>query len=81
MRSRFAIILTALFLLLVAFAWIYPLFDRREFSGLFAVLLGLPWIDHLPSSWLPLAHALNAAIVYIVAAALAWLTALLRRAD
>lgn len=82
MYSRFATVATALYLLVFALACAYPLLDRRTpFSGLFAVLLGLPWIDYLPVGWLwlLLAVALNAFIIYALFTALAWLPALFRR--
>jgi hypothetical protein len=70
MRSRLAMTATALYLLAFACAAAYPLFDHRTFAGLPAVLLALPWIDYLPSAWLPAAVALNALIIYLVGAAL-----------
>jgi hypothetical protein len=57
----------------------YPLFDHRTFAGLPAVLLGLPWIDYLPSQWLLAAIALNACIVYFLLAALSFLISFLFR--
>ena len=79
MRSKFAAIATTIYLLVVAFALAYPLIDHRTFSGLFAVVLALPWIDYMATEWFPVAIALNALIIYLVAAALAHLPALLRR--
>jgi hypothetical protein len=79
MRSKFAAITTALYLLTFALASAYPLFDRRTFAGLAAVLLGLPWIDYLPSEWFLAAIALNAAAIYLLLAAAASLYSLLRR--
>jgi hypothetical protein len=64
MRSKFAAIGTGFYLLAFACASIYPIFDRRTFSGLIAVLLAWPWIDYLPSAWLPLAIVLNAIIIF-----------------
>jgi hypothetical protein len=57
----------------------YPLFDHRTFAGLPAVLLGLPWIDYLPSQWLLAAIALNACIVYFLLAVLSFLISFLFR--
>ena len=79
MRSKFAAIGVILYLLTVAFAWVYPLFDHRTFSGLLMVLLALPWIDYLPGSWLLGAIALNALILYFLLAALAFLLSWFRR--
>ena len=79
MRSRFAAIGAILYLAAFGCAAAYPLFDHRTFSGLPAVMLGLPWIDYLASKWLPVAIALNALIIYIVLAALSFLVSLLRR--
>jgi hypothetical protein len=45
LRSRVGAIGAGLYLLAFAGASIYPLFDRRTFSGLLAVLLSRPWID------------------------------------
>jgi hypothetical protein len=79
MRSRFAAIGAILYLVAFACASTYPLFDHRTFAGLAAVLLGLPWIDYLPSGWLLGAIALNALIIYFVLAALSFLFSFLRR--
>jgi hypothetical protein len=79
MRSRFAAIGAILYLLAFACASAYPLFDHSTFAGLAAVLLGLPWIDYLPSGWLLGAIALNALIIYFVLAAASFLLSLLRR--
>jgi hypothetical protein len=73
MRSKFAAIGAVLYLLVVAGAAAYPLFDHRTFAGLAFVLLGLPWIDYLSSKWLLAAIALNTLIIYFVLAALAFL--------
>ena len=78
MRSRFAAIGVTLYLLTVACAWAYPLFDHRTFSGLFMVLLALPWIDYFPSNWLLAAIALNALILYLLLAVLSFLFSLFR---
>jgi hypothetical protein len=79
MRSRFAAIGAILYLVAFACASAYPLFDHRTFAGLAAVLLGLPWIDYLPSGWLLGAIALNALIIYLLLAALSFLFSFLRR--
>ena len=79
MWSKLAAGGAALYLLVFASACAYPLFDRRTFAGLPAVLLGLPWIDYLPSEWFPAAIALNAVIIYLLLAAAASLYALLQR--
>jgi hypothetical protein len=72
MRSKFAAGGTILYLVAFACASAYPLFDHRTFAGLAAVLLGLPWIDYLPSGWLLGAIALNALIIYFLLAALSY---------
>jgi hypothetical protein len=79
MRSRFAAIGAILYLVAFACASAYSLFDHRTFAGLAAVLLGLPWIDYLPSEWLLGAIALNALIIYFLLAALSLLFSFLRR--
>ena len=60
MRSKLAAIGATIYLVTFACAAAYPLFDHSTFAGLPAVLLGLPWIDYLPSGWLSGAIALNA---------------------
>jgi hypothetical protein len=79
MRSKFAAIGTGFYLLAFACASIYPIFDRRTFSGLIAVLLAWPWIDYLPSAWLPLAIVLNAIIIFGFLAVLSVAPTLLRQ--
>ena len=79
MRSKLAAIGAILYLVAFACASAYPLFDHRTFAGLAAVLLGLPWIDYLPSGWLLGAIALNALIIYFLLAALSFLFSFLRR--
>jgi hypothetical protein len=79
MRSRFAAIGAILYLLVFACASAYPLFDHSTFAGLAAVLLGLPWIDYLPSKWFLAAIALNALIIYFLLAAVSFLLSSLRR--
>jgi hypothetical protein len=79
MRSKFGAVGAILYLAVFACAAAYPLFDHRTFAGLAAVLLGLPWIDYIPSAWFPGAIALNALIIYLALAALAFLFSWLRR--
>jgi hypothetical protein len=78
MRSKFAAAGAGLYLLIFACASAYPIFDHRTFAGLAAVMLGLPWIDYLPSEWFLAAIALNAAFIYGLLAATAWFYSLLR---
>jgi hypothetical protein len=79
MRSRFAAIGALIYLLVFVCASAYPLFDHRTFAGLAAVLLGLPWIDYLPSKWFLAAIALNALIIYLLLTAASFLLSLLWR--
>ena len=79
MWSRFAAIGAIIYLLVFACAAAYPLFDHRTFAGLPAVLLGLPWIDYISSSWFLGAIALNALIIYLLLAALSFLFSFLLR--
>ena len=79
MKSKLAGTGAILYLVVFACAAALPLFDHRTFSGLAAVLLGLPWIDYLPSRWFLAAIALNALIIYFVLAALSFLFSLLRK--
>ena len=79
MRSRFAAMGAILYLLVFACATAYPLFDHRSFAGLPAVLLGLPWIDYIPSSWLLAAIALNALAIYVLLVALSLVLSLVLR--
>jgi hypothetical protein len=79
MRSKLGAGGAVLYLLIFGCAAAYPLFDHRTFAGLAAVMLGLPWIDYLPSNWFLAAIALNALMVYFVLAALSSLLALLWR--
>jgi hypothetical protein len=76
MRAKFAVIGAMIYLAAFACASAYPLFEHSTFAGLPAVLLGLPWIDYLPSGWLLGAIALNTLIIYFL---LAGLSLLLRR--
>ena len=78
LRSKLAFAGAALYLLVFAGAAIYPMFDRRTFSGLFAVLLGWPWIDWFPGVLLLVAVALNTISIYVVLAVLSLLPALFR---
>src|SRR5260370_26848932 len=70
-----------LYLLVFLCAAFYPVFDRRTFSGIAAVLLALPWIDYLPNAWpsLFVAAAFNAIAIYALLAALSLAPPLLRR--
>ena len=79
MPSRFAAVGAIIYLLVFACAAAYPLFDHRTFAGLPMVLLGLPWIDYLPSRWFPVSIALNTLIIYSVLAALSFLFSFLHR--
>jgi len=78
MYSRLAISGAAIYLSAFACAAFYAYLDHRMFSGVFAVLLALPWIDYFPSQ-MPAAVALNALIIYVVLAALSHLPAWLRQ--
>jgi len=69
---------SCVYLLVVACASLYPVFDHRTFSGLAAVLLAWPWIDYFPSRLLPLGIALNAVLIYAVLFSLQRLSRLLR---
>jgi hypothetical protein len=79
LRSKIAAIGAGFYLLAFVCAALYPVFDRRTFSGLVAVLLGWPWIDYIPSAWFPLAVVLNAITIYVLLAVLSLIPALLRR--
>ena len=66
MKFKVGLVAASLYLSAFLFASLYPLFDHRTFSGLFAVLLAWPWVDYLPK-WhfaILLAAGLNAAIVF-----------------
>jgi hypothetical protein len=77
--SRLALSGAILYLIAFVCAAAYAHLDHRTFSGVFAVLLALPWIDYFASMSLSLAAALNALIIYVVLAALSYLPAWLRR--
>jgi hypothetical protein len=79
LRSKLAAIGTGLYLLAVACASIYPVLDRRTFSGIIVVLLALPWIDYLPSALLPLAIILNAVVIFGLLLLLSHVPSWLRR--
>ena len=68
-----------IYLLVFACASAYPLFDHSTFAGLAAVLLGLPWIDYLPSAWFPLTIILNAIIIISLLAFLSLMPTLVRQ--
>jgi hypothetical protein len=82
LRSRIAIICASFYLLLFFCALLYPLFDHRTFSGLAAVLLTLPWSDHIRGVGTPLLITacvmLNAIIIYVVIAALSGVLSIIR---
>jgi hypothetical protein len=82
LRPKIAAIGAGFYLLAFVCASLYPVFDRRTFSGLIAVLLAWPWIDYLPiasSASLPLAVAFNAITIYALLAVLSLMPALLQR--
>jgi len=81
LQSRIGAVGAGLCLLAFVCAALYPVFDRRTFSGIAAVLLAMPWIDYLPSAWpsLFLAAMLNTIVIYVLLAALSLAPALLRR--
>jgi hypothetical protein len=78
LKSRAGVVGASLYLLIFLCASIYPMLDRRTFSGLFAALLAWPWVDYFPSALLLLGVLLNTAIIYVVLAILTVLPALLR---
>ena len=78
MVSKLAISGVVIYLSAFACAAVYAHFDHRMFSGVFAVLLALPWIDYFPNQ-MPVAVALNALIIYVALAALSHLPAWLRQ--
>ena len=72
-RLRVAVIGACVYLVVFAAACLYPVFDHRTFSGLFAVMLALPWIDFLPH-WhfaILIAVGLNALVIFLVLALVA----------
>ena len=79
MQSRIGATGAAIYLLLFACAAAYPLFDHGTFSGMAAVLMGLPWIDYFPSSMFLGAIALNAILIYLLLAAITALVSFLLR--
>jgi hypothetical protein len=79
LRSKLAAIGTGFYLLAIVCASIYPVFDRRTFSGIIVVLLALPWIDYLPSALLPLAIILNAVVIFGLLVLLSLVPSLIRR--
>src|SRR5436309_2820710 len=78
-RRKMALMGAAVYLLAFVCASMYPIFDRRTFSGLTAVLLAWPWIDYFPSTYLLVAIVLNVIIVYVLLAILSLVPSLLRR--
>lgn len=79
MRLKLAAMGTGSYLLAVVCASIYPAFDHRTFAGIIVVVLALPWIDCLPSAWLPLAILLNAIVIFGVLVLLSLAPSLFRR--
>jgi len=79
MRLKLPAIGVGFYLFAFLCASIYPMFDRRTFSGLIAVLFGWPWIDFLPSAWFPLAIVINATIIFTILVALALVPTLFRQ--
>ena len=79
MWSGFAAAGAILYLIAFGCASAYAFFDHHTFSGVFAVMLALPWIDYFPSHLLLAAVALNALIIYLRLTALSQLPALFRR--
>jgi len=83
LRSKIALICASFYLLVFFAALLYPLFDHRTFSGVAAVLLTLPWSDHIRGggTWLLIAGCamLNAIIIYVVVAALSHMPSIIRR--
>jgi len=69
-RSKAGAIGAGFYLLTFLCACLYPLFDRRTFSGLVPVLLAWPWIDYFQSSLLLLAVFLNVVIIYFMLSSL-----------
>ena len=63
LKSKAGAMGAGLYLLIFLCAWMYPLFDKRTFSGLVPVLLAWPWIDYLPSALLLVMVALNAIVI------------------
>jgi len=79
MRLKLPAIGVGFYLFAFLCASIYPMFDRRTFSVLIAVLFGWPWIDFLPSAWFPLAIVINATIIFTILVALALVPTLFRQ--
>ena len=67
-KSKAGVIGAGFYLLIFLCASMYPLFDKRTFSGLVPALLAWPWIDYLPSALLLVMVALNAIVIYFVLA-------------
>jgi hypothetical protein len=78
-KSKAGAIGAGFYLLIFLCACMYPLFDKRTFSGLVPVLLAWPWIDYLPSALFLLMVSLNAIIIYFVLAILSLLMSFLFR--
>lgn len=78
-KSKAGAIGAGFYLLIFLCACMYPLFDKRTFSGLVPVLLAWPWIDYLPSALFLVMVALNALVIYFALAILSLLTSSLFR--
>ena len=86
LRSKIATIVAGGYLLAFVCAALYPRFDHRTFSGLAAVILALPWVDHLPrnlpaSVSMVVCAILNAVVIYVVIAAIAMVLSMVRQAE
>jgi len=82
-RSKLAIALSGIYLLLVAAAFIYAAASAQKFAGLVAVFLALPWFDYLPIDP-PAAlffgcFLLNASLLFVLGLLLSCAAAGLRR--
>jgi hypothetical protein len=78
-RSKAGAIGAGFYILVFLCACMYPLFDKRTFSGLVPVLLAWPWIDYLPSRLLFVMVGLNAIVIYFALAILSLLMSFLFR--
>ena len=82
-RSKLASVGAISYALAFLGALLYPLFDHHTFSGLVAVILALPWIDHLPRGATVIllvgCAVVNTAIIYVTLATLSLLWSMIRR--
>jgi hypothetical protein len=78
-KSKAGAIGAGFYLLIFLCACMYPLFDKRTFSGLVPVLLAWPWIDYLPSPLFLVMVGLNAIVIYFALAILSLLMSFLFR--